>query len=133
MEKEGRTDLHSLSEGQRVHYLANLGGLVAIAKLEDIKPDLLLGALCEMARRLPKLSLARVLELQKLGESKLRARNIEKRSFKTWQRAQKTQRFDFTQEEMKQLIARLGGKQPALEKDIHSELRCLLKGVLDGA
>jgi hypothetical protein len=38
-----------------VPVLANLGGLVAIAGLEHVEPDLLLGALLEMGERLPQM------------------------------------------------------------------------------
>ena len=106
---------------------------MVLAGLEHVEPKLLLGALCEMARQLKKVSSARVLELKNLGESKLIARHAEKRSFKAWQRAQQTERFDFTHEQMKKMITLLGGKMPALDKDISSELWRLLRGVFGGA
>ncbi len=132
MSKEKISQLHSLSEGQRVHYLSNLGGLVVIAGLESIEPNLLLGALCEMSRRLAQVPAERVAELKKIGDTKLAARNAQKRSFKSWQRAEQTERFDFTRDQMKKLILRLEGKMPALDKDISSELLRLLHGVFSG-
>ena len=47
--------LHTREQGLRVHHLANLGGLVAIAGLDREPPDLLLGGLLELAARLPDL------------------------------------------------------------------------------
>jgi hypothetical protein len=126
------THLHSLAEGQRVNYLANLGGLVVLAGLDETEPQLLLGALTQMRKQLEKLPAERKLELKKMGEEKLIARNAEKRSFKLWQRSQQTERFDFTQEQMKKMIVAMGGKLPALEKDISSELWRLLRGVFGG-
>ena len=42
--------LHTREQGLRVHHLANLGGLVAIAGLDREPPDLLLGGLRASAR-----------------------------------------------------------------------------------
>ena len=55
---------HTAEQGQRLHYLANLGGLVAIAGLDSLEPDLLLGQLLEMADRLPNLEAPRVRRLR---------------------------------------------------------------------
>jgi hypothetical protein len=123
---------HGLAEGQRVHYLANLGGLVTISGLEHVEPNLLLGALCEVEKRLNQISSTRLAELKQLGQTKLAARSAEKRSFKSWQRAQQTERFDLTLSQMKKLIVLVGGNLPALEKDVGSELRRILRGALDG-
>lgn len=121
---------HTLTEGQRVHWLANLGGLVAIAGLEDIDPAILVGALTEINVRLRQVSKERLEDLKTKGLEILQARNSEKRTFKSWQRANETARFDFSREQQQQLIIRLGGKVPVLEKDIVSELRRLLKGLI---
>ena len=43
------TNGHSHEQGLRVHHLANLGGLVAIAGLDREPPDFLLGALLSVA------------------------------------------------------------------------------------
>jgi hypothetical protein len=122
--------LHTLEEGQRVHYLANLGGLVAIAGLEDIEPALLLGAFIEMNTRLRQLSSERLTALKQKGSQALHNRQSEKRSFKSWQRAQSSERFDLTRAQMQALITTLGGKVPALEKDLVSELRRLLRALV---
>lgn len=122
---------HTLAEGQRVNYLANLGGLVVIAGLELIDPAVLLGALSEVARKLPTLPKTRFENLRQIGDQKLKDRQAQKRAFKAWQRAEQTERFDLTQDQMRTLILYLGGKVPALEKDIGSELRVLLKRIVN--
>lgn len=121
------TSLHTLVQGQRVHYLANLGGLVVLAGLDKIAPDVLLGALLEMHSQLQKLTPDRKAALKDKGAQALQARHAEKRSFASWQRAVHRERFDFTRDEMKNLIKKLGGKVPVLEKDVVSELKRLLR------
>ena len=44
-------DRHGKEQGLRVHYLANLGGLVALAGLDLEPPDFLLGALAQHCAR----------------------------------------------------------------------------------
>lgn len=121
--------LHTQEQGLRVHYLANLGGLVAIAGLEDIEPDVLLGALIEINVRLRNLSQQRLSELKQKGFKALQERNAEKRSFNSWRNANKSERFDLTETQIKQLIVKLGGKLPALEKDFVPELNRLLRAL----
>lgn len=41
---------HSHEQGLRVHHLANLGGLIALADLDREPPDFLLGALISVAQ-----------------------------------------------------------------------------------
>lgn len=121
------TPSHTLAQGQRVHYLANLGGLVVLAGLEKTAPDLLLGALMEMQQHLQKLSGERKAVFKEKGAQALQKRQAQKRSFASWQRATHSERFDFTRDEMKNLIKTLGGKVPVLEKDVVSELKRLLR------
>jgi hypothetical protein len=44
------------SQRERVHRLASLGGLVVLAGLDGLPPDLLLGAFLEVSDRMPQLS-----------------------------------------------------------------------------
>jgi hypothetical protein len=120
---------HTREEGQRVHYLANLGGLVAIAGLEHCPPDILVAALAEIAMRLPQLSSDRIENLKTKGVALLQQRSAEKRSFKAWQRALQAERFDFTPEQIKKLIVALGGEVPVLEKDRTLELKRLVRAL----
>lgn len=120
--------LHSKAQGLRVHKLANLGGLVAIAGLENLEPTLLLGALMEMARQLPHLSLEHTKQLCEQGIQKLRERNSEKRVYKQ-QKNSELSSIEITLKinEIKKLIVMLGGKTPVLEKDLIPELLRLMR------
>lgn len=116
------TKNHSLVEGQRVHYLANLGGLVVIAGLENYPPNLLVGALSTVNKRLKQLPNEQQQKLKEEGDVILKRRAADKVSFKRWQRAQQTHRFDLSHEQTKKLIKKLGSKIPVLEKDMPGEL-----------
>jgi hypothetical protein len=120
---------HTHEEGQRVHYLANLGGLVVIAGLEKLPPTILVGALAEVAKRFTQLSPERIETLKEKGAVLLQHRAAEKRSFKEWQRAQQTERFDFTRDQMTKLIVALGGCVPTSEKEWALELKRLVRGL----
>lgn len=89
-----KTRNHSLAEGQRVHYLTNLGGLVVIAGLENYPPDLLVGSMAAIHKRLQKLSSSEQEKLKEEGDAILKQRSADKVSFKRWQRSQQSQRFD---------------------------------------
>ncbi len=103
---------HTAEQGQRLHYLANLGGLVAIAGLDSLEPDLLLGQLLEMAERLPTLETPRVAGLRARGLAKLRARSAENRAWRSRQRALDLHRVDLTTEQIRELIRALGSRPP---------------------
>ena len=117
-----KTKNHSVAEGQRVHYLANLGGLVVIAGLENYPPNLLVGGMAAIHKRLQQLSPNDQEKLKGQGDTILKQRAADKVSFKRWQRSQQSQRFDFTHDQIKKLIKKLGGEIPVLEKDLASEL-----------
>ena len=76
---------HSLEQGQRVHYLANLGGIVVIAGLGDLEPDLLLGALLSVASQLARSDPRRDARLRTAGSAVLDARASAKRAFASTQ------------------------------------------------
>jgi len=68
---------HTAEQGQRVHWLANLGGLVAIAGLEEVEPDLLLGALLSVAAQLRRPDAAG--GLQPVGPARSRRAGADRR------------------------------------------------------
>jgi hypothetical protein len=120
--------LHTKAQGLRVHKLANLGGLVAIAGLEDIDSSLLLGALMELAKQLPSISLSHKELLQKEGVQKLRDRNSEKRIYKQRQKTEDSNtEITFHIEDIQKLIIKLGGKIPVFEKNFIPELLRLMR------
>lgn len=117
------------TQGQRVHYLANLGGLVVLAGLENLSPDLLLGMLMTAQKQLTVLPPVKKSALQQLGEKALKARASHKRSFKAWQKNLEAERFDFSKTQMEKLIMKLGGSVPTLTKDISAELQRLVEAL----
>ena len=104
---------HSLEQGQRVHYLANLGGIVVIAGLGDLEPDLLLGALLEVADRLPKMKGARLEELRQRGGAALDERGTSKRAWSARQAALDLHNIHLTSDQIRGLLRRLGTPVPS--------------------
>ncbi len=104
---------HTREQGVRLHYLANLGGLVTVAGLEHYPPDFLLGILLEIAARLPRLPEQRREDLRARGEARLKARAAEKRAWNAWRRAQQLQRLDLTTAEIRRLLAAVAGPEAA--------------------
>jgi hypothetical protein len=108
---------HSPEQGQRVHYLANLGGLVVIAGLGDREPDLLLGALLAVASQLAHPDARRDARLRRAGSAALDARAAAKCAFAAHQRAKNLHSVYLTSEQCRRLIRELGGgrvEDPAL-------------------
>ena len=110
----------------RVRRLASLGGLVALAGLDRIAPDLLLGILLEVAERFALLSARRTQELAQRGGSRLRQRHAEKRTWTVHPRAEGTHRVELSTRELHVLLQALG---IAPEGDL-GELVCLLRAAL---
>jgi hypothetical protein len=122
------TILHTKAQGLRVHKLASLGGLVAIAGLEDIEPAVLLGAFLEMAQQFLNASTQQLETLRGMGLQKLRERNSEKRIYKQQKEADQTQtEFTLDMKDIKKIIIKLGGRIPVFEKDICPELLRLIR------
>jgi hypothetical protein len=122
------TKLHNKVQGQRVHKLASLGGLVAIAKLEDIDPAVLLGTFLGIALQLPQVSILEMEVLREIGLQKLRDRNTEKRIFKRLQETEHDQsEIVLNKEDIKKIIIKLGGRVPVFERDIIPELLRLVR------
>lgn len=123
------TVLHTKEQGLRVHKLASLGGLVALAGLEYIEPALLLGVFMQIADQLPQLGLQQVSRLRETGLQKLNARKKEKEQYQLQKPVTIPHLTETTLklEQIKVLITRLGGKVPVLEKDIVPELHRLMR------
>jgi conjugative transfer protein TraD len=109
----GHGQNHTSEQGLRVHHLANLGGLIALAGLDLEPPDFLLGALLSVAeetRRLPPAERERV---ARLGRNKLDSRATGKRAWKSWTRAQDLHALTLSSAQVREIIAALGGHVPA--------------------
>jgi len=104
--------LHTREQGLRVHHLANLGGLVAIAGLDREPPDLLLGGLLELAARLPDLPATRRAAIASVGRVKLDTRATSKRAWKSWSRSKELHSFTLSSEHLRRIIGALGGDEP---------------------
>jgi hypothetical protein len=68
------TNGHSHEQGLRVHHLANLGGLVALAGLDREPPDFLLGALLSVSHESATLDAAQRAQVAAAGRERLEER-----------------------------------------------------------
>jgi len=105
--------LHTREQGLRVHHLANLGGLVAIAGLDREPPDLLLGGLLELAARLPDLAATRRAAIASVGRVKLDTRATSKRAWKSWSRSKELHSLTLSSEHLRRIVSALGGEEPS--------------------
>ena len=122
--------LHTREQGLRVHGLANLGGLVAIAGLEGIEPPLLLGLLLELAERMPAIQPDRRAALTERGRQQLHERNAEKRAWKAFQQARDLHRVDLTSDQLRALLRVLGLAIPDSKEEL---VAALSEGLADRA
>ena len=113
MRTNGNTNGHSAEQGLRVHHLANLGGLIALAGLDREPPDFLLGALLSVAQESRALTPAQREQVAKIGRSKLDQRATGKRAWKSWTRAQDLHALTLSSAQVREIIAALGGTVPA--------------------
>ena len=104
---------HTREQGIRLHYLANLGGLLAVAGLDHYPPDLLLGIFLDVAARVPHLSEERYAGLCARGQARLEERAAEKRAWSAWHRAGQLRRLDLSLAEVRRLLAAVAGEEAA--------------------
>jgi hypothetical protein len=121
------------SPRERVHRLASLGGLVALAGLDQTPPDLLLGILLEVTERLPHLSRHRTQELAHLGGSRLRERNAEKRTWTVHHRAENRHQVELSTRELQIVLRALGAPREADPRGLVGSLRDALARVGNAA
>jgi len=81
---------------------------VALAGLDRIAPDLLLGVFLEVAQRTPLLGTNRTRELAQRGGARLRERHAEKRTWTMHHRAEGTHRVELSTRELHVLLRALG-------------------------
>ncbi len=121
--------LHTREQGLRLHHLANLGGLVALAGLDHEPPDLLLGALLRMAGSLAELPERRRAELASIGSEKLHERASAKRAWKSWARANQLHNLTLSEVQIRRILAALGHGKPVAEGErLCREMLALLDG-----
>jgi len=103
---------HTYEQGLRVHHLANLGGLIALAGLDLERPDFLLGALLSIAQETARLSGAQRAHLAAIGRRRLDQRATGKRASKSWRRAQDLHAITLSSAQVREIIEALGGRAP---------------------
>ncbi len=114
--------LHTREQGVRVHVLANLGGLVAIAGLEHVEPDLLLGALLEVGERLPQMKPSLVERMRARGAAKLDERGSGKRAWRARERGLDLHALHLTSEQIRVILRALGAAVPTQREDLSAAL-----------
>lgn len=113
---------HSAEQGRRVHYLTNLGGLVALAGLDVEPPDFLLGALLSVAREAALLSPEQRADIAARGQVKLDERATGKRAWTAWSRARGLYEVTLSGEQIQHLIRALGSSPPQQAEALASAL-----------
>jgi hypothetical protein len=108
----GNGNPHSAEQGLRLHHLANLGGLVAIAGLDQETPDFLLGVLLSVAHEAGALTAAQRAAIASAGRAKLDERATGKRAWKSWTRAQNLHAITLSTSQVAEIITALGGHVP---------------------
>ena len=108
----GNSNGHSHEQGLRVHHLANLGGLIALAGLDLERPDFLLGALLSVAREASELTAPQRAHIATTGQKKLDERATGKRAWKSWRRAQDLHSITLSSRQVREIIEALGGHAP---------------------
>lgn len=103
---------HTHEQGLRVHHLANLGGLIALAGLDLEPPDFLLGALLSVAEEARKLRGEERARIAKIGRTKLDERATGRRAWKSWQRARDLHALTLSTNQVRDIIEALGGHAP---------------------
>jgi hypothetical protein len=124
---------HSREQGWRVHHLANLGGLVAIAGLDLEPPDFLLGALLSLAHEAAALSSERREQVAAMGRGKLGERATGKRAWKSWNRVRDLHPITLSNDQLRDIIRALGGEAPEEPTQLPLALSRILTEVSDGA
>ena len=132
-EVTGQMSEHTQEQGLRVHHLANLGGLIAIAGLDHEPPDFLLGALVSMAHERDRLTPEQRAQVASLGREKLDERATAKRGWKSWRRSKELHSLLLSSGQLRKLIELLGGRVPNDSRDLVAALTGLLSGVDDAA
>lgn len=103
---------HSREQGLRLHHLANLGGLIALAGLDLEPPDYLLGALLSVAEETRRLTREQRERVAAVGRRMLDERATGKRAWKSWVRARELHPITLSNAQVAEIIAALGGEVP---------------------
>ena len=119
---------HTPEQGRRVHHLVNLGGLIAVAGLDQEPPDFLLGALVSIAHECAELTSEQRAQVSSIGQSKLDERATSKRAWNSWRKQKELHSLLLSSSQMRKLIDALGGAIPTTDDQLIETLTNLLKG-----
>jgi len=117
---------HSHEQGLRVHHLANLGGLVALAGLEREPPDFLLGALISVAHESASIGAAQRAQVASVGRKQLEERATSKRAWKSWSRAKELHSVTLSSAQVGEIIEALHEHAPENSAQLIASLSALL-------
>lgn len=120
------SNAHSREQGLRVHHLANLGGLVALAGLDREPPDFLLGALISIAREFATLDPGDRARVAAVGQKQLEQRVTSKRAWKSWTRARELHAVTLSTGQVREIIEALAAQAPESSPQLIANLRALL-------
>jgi CHAD domain-containing protein len=117
---------HSHEQGLRVHHLANLGGLVALAGLDHEPPDFLLGAFISVARESATINPAQRARVASVGQKQLEERATSKRAWKSWRRAKELHSVILSSAQVREIVAALGEHAPENSGQLIASLSALV-------
>ena len=117
---------HSHEQGLRVHHLANLGGLIALAGLDREPPDFLLGVLISVAHESSTLGAAQRAQVASVGRKQLEERATSKRAWKSRSRARELHSVTFSSGQVKEIIEALDAHASENSAQLIASLRALL-------
>lgn len=120
--------IDSKEQGLRVHYLTNLGGLVAIAGIDSVPPDLLLGALLKATDQLKHAPLEQRRSLAAIGRKRLDERGAAKRAFNSWLRANDLHSLTLSSAQICRIVEAFGSAAPSDRTQLISALNFALEG-----
>lgn len=124
---------HTPEQGLRVHHLANLGGLIAIAELDREPPDFLLGVLISVAHEAASLTAEQRGQVASLGRQKLEERATSKRAWRSWSRAHDLHSVMLSSRQIREILEAFGARAPEDSDALVATLTALLKETGDGA
>jgi Conjugal transfer protein TraD len=119
---------HTPEQGSRVHHLVYLGGLIAVAGLDQESPDFLLGALVSIAHERADLTAEQRAQVASLGQAKLDERATSKRAWSSWRKQKELHSLLLSSSQMRKIVRALGGAIPTADDQLIDTLTNLLKG-----
>jgi hypothetical protein len=126
------TNEHTPEQGLRVHHLANLGGLVAVAGLDREPPDFLLGTLISVAHEVATLSAEQRAQVASLGRQKLEERATAKRAWKSWSRTHDLHSIILSSRQIHEIFEAFGERAPENSDTLVAALTDLLRETSNG-